>query len=70
MRIGGYMVTLIRPHGAIGESLIKSISKVDGKYYVYDRVGNKMETTLADYEKLKSKGVKDRNDISKRIDIK
>ena len=61
------MVTLIRPNGAISESLITSISKVDGKYYVYDRASNKMETTFNEYGRLKEKGVEERHDYIERV---
>ena len=61
------MVSLKRPMGAISDSLITSISIFDDKFYVYDRAGNKLETTSYEYERLKKKGVEERHDYIERI---
>lgn len=64
------MVTIIRPHGAIVESLITSISETaEGKFYVYDRASNKLETTKEEYSRLLRKGVESRDDYIRRIKI-
>lgn len=62
------MVTLLRPSGAISESLITSISATDdGKFYVYDRASNKLETTQFEFNKLKGLGKELRHDFIARI---
>lgn len=62
------MVTLLRPSGAISESLITSISATDdGKFYVYDRASNKLETTEFEFNKLKGLGKELRHDFIARI---
>ena len=62
------MVTIIRPNGAISESLITSISATDeGKFYVYDRASNKLETTEFEFNKLRGLGKELRHDFIARI---
>lgn len=62
------MVSTIRPHGAIADSLVTSIRATqDGIFYVYDCASNRMEISKEEYEKLKKKGVEERNDYLKRI---
>lgn len=62
------MVTLITPSGAISESLVTSISATeDGKFYVYDRASNKLETTEFEFLKLKGLGKELRHDYIARI---
>ena len=62
------MVTLLKPTGAISESLITSISAIeDGKFYVYDRASNKLETTQFEFNKLKGIGKELRHDYINRI---
>lgn len=48
--------------------LITSIScSPDGKFYVYDRASNKLETTEEEFNKLSKKGVELRSDYIERI---
>ena len=62
------MVTLLRPTGAISESLVTSISATDdGKFYVYDQASNKLETTQFEFNKLRGLGKELRHDYITRV---
>ena len=62
------MVTLLKPIGAISESLITSISATDeGKFYVFDRASNKLETSEFEFLRLRGLGKELRHDYIARI---
>ena len=45
------MVQTIRPYGFISEHYVKNIIEKDGRYFIVQPLGTKIETTQEEYEK-------------------